>query len=105
MAYLRRAARLGALALQPSRAATGVDTIGGITYVAVRNSYKTLAVYRVLPSGRLRWLDEWPKQLDQDATKTSRTRGPGSVSPRNPKRRAQSSTSADRPSTGSDKAW
>jgi hypothetical protein len=66
-AYLRLRSRDGARAMQPSRGATTVERIGDITYVAVRNSYELLAVYKVLPSGRLKGLEDWPEQLGERA--------------------------------------
>jgi hypothetical protein len=54
-------------AMQPSRDATTVEKIDDITYVALRNSHELLAVYKVLASGRLGSLEDWPEQLGERA--------------------------------------
>ena len=41
----------------------GLVTHNGKDYVVLGNSFRTLAVYRVRPSGHLRRLRRWPKAV------------------------------------------
>lgn len=59
-----RSARGGEILDQPSSGASGVTEHEGKEYVILRNVNGVLAVYRVRPSGALKGLRRWPKELD-----------------------------------------
>jgi hypothetical protein len=62
-AYFRGGA--GEIPQQPSND-SAVERVNGLTYVVLRNSYRTLSVYRVKNDGLLRRLARWPAELDQE---------------------------------------
>lgn len=49
---------------QPGRTESGVETVGELQYVVLRNVRGVLAVYRVRNDGMLKGLKRWPKELD-----------------------------------------
>lgn len=53
----------GCAAEQPTRIGCSVESLFGRRYVALRNSRRTLAVYRVRSNGQLRRLRVWPIEL------------------------------------------
>jgi len=63
-AYFAACRRAGALEDQPLTAASGEQTLGDLRYVVLRNSQRTLAVYRVRADGTLRTMRRWPGELD-----------------------------------------
>jgi hypothetical protein len=48
----------------PEKACSSVDQINDLTFVVIRNSQVTLAVYRVTSRGELKRLERWPKELE-----------------------------------------
>jgi len=49
---------------EPSKAASGVVKHDGLDYVCLRNSHRTLAVYRIRNDGSLKRMRRYPKELD-----------------------------------------
>jgi hypothetical protein len=61
-AYARQCERENAIYQQPAHY-SGIRQHGGRRYVVLENMHGVLAVYRVMPSGRIRQLDDWPAAL------------------------------------------
>jgi hypothetical protein len=49
----------------PSSIESGVEERAGLMYVVLRSGSDVLAVYRVQPTGYLRQLRRWPKEIEQ----------------------------------------
>lgn len=62
-AYSARQRKLGAIPTQPSRSDSGVREHAGREYAVLENTHGILAVYRMLNSGRLKYLKRWPSAL------------------------------------------
>lgn len=65
-AYFRAGRKLGGETIQPAEICSGPEEVGGLTYVAMRNNYETLAVYRVRNDGQLKELKRWPRELNYE---------------------------------------
>jgi hypothetical protein len=50
---------------QPSQQASGVEKVGQLKYVVLRNASGVLGVYRVRNDGVLKGLKRWPADLDE----------------------------------------
>ena len=51
---------------QPAGLASGVESVGDMDYVVLRNGNATLAVYRVRNDGMLKRLKRWPAELEEN---------------------------------------
>jgi hypothetical protein len=49
---------------QPSSYSSGVERHKDRQYAVLRNCSGVLAAYRVLSSGKLKWLKRWPKAIE-----------------------------------------
>jgi hypothetical protein len=65
-AYFTVANRAGLNADQPSLKLCGMEDIGDKTYIVLRNSYRTLAVYRLRNDNMLKRLKRWPAELNNE---------------------------------------
>ncbi len=54
----RRAAAMGAIAMQPARRACGFELRRGQVHYVLRNNSSELARFKVGPTGRLTWVEE-----------------------------------------------
>ncbi|MBA2485856.1 MAG: hypothetical protein H0V35_07120 [Nitrospira sp.] len=54
-------------AIQPGQGASTLETVANRTYVVLRNTHGTLAVYRIRNEGILKRLRKWPKEIDAPA--------------------------------------
>jgi hypothetical protein len=48
---------------QPSKSASGIETVAGLQYVVLRSARGVLAVYRVRNDGVLKGLKRWPAEF------------------------------------------
>lgn len=46
------------------KACSSIDQINDLTFAVIRNSQRTLAVYRVTSRGDLKRLEHWPQELE-----------------------------------------
>jgi len=66
-AYFKALKSTEGVQMQPSNG-SGVEVVGGLSYVVLRNVGGVLAVYRVRNDGVLKRLKRWPANLDVHGT-------------------------------------
>lgn len=55
--------------IEPAQGKSTLETVRGRSYVVLRNTHGTLAVYRIRNQGILKRLRRWPKEIDAPPTR------------------------------------